>query len=81
MGNLAPPLKSDAFSVGAILYQLLLNGERKLFNGNNREVMISLNKECDIDKCIGSTLDSINPYARDLLLDLLTKDPSLRPNA
>jgi len=67
--------KCDMFSIGAIFYMLLTG--RSAFQGSSRSDVLRKNQECKINL----ELRRITFEAKDLLSQLLQKDPSDRPNA
>ena len=70
-------LKSDIFSVGAILYNILTR--RPLFTGKTEGEALYRNKKCNLDPIKKST--SLSMKAKDLLKLLLCEDPEKRPRA
>lgn len=71
-------LKSDVFSVGSILFNALTL--KNLFNGNDYKTVMMRNKECEWDN-LEYRLRVANADARDLVIQLLQKDPAKRPSA
>ena len=77
MEGLGYTCKSDVFSVGSILYNLLTM--KNLFHGKNYEAVMNKNMECNISH-IDYNLRKNSNESRDLVKELLQKDPSKRPN-
>lgn len=71
-------LKTDIFSVGAILFNMLTR--KPLFSGDEYMELMLQNKRCQWDN-IDHRLRHCSLKARDLVTWLLTKDPSKRPTA
>jgi serine/threonine protein kinase len=70
-------LNSDLFSVGAIIYNMVT--QRCLFSGPNTDQSLALNLYCDLDKII-EPLKAAKNEVRELIMALLSADPSTRPN-
>ena len=71
-------LKTDIFSVGGILFNILTL--KNLFQATSQKEMIQMNKECSWNS-LEYRLKGCSPHARDLVIRLLSKDPSFRPSA
>lgn len=71
-------MKSDIFSIGTIMYNLLTN--RNLFKGKNPNETLKLNLECNIAN-VKSHLKSSSLQAIDLVYQLLNKNPAFRYSA
>ncbi|CAG9329514.1 unnamed protein product [Blepharisma stoltei] len=70
--------KADIFSTGIILY-ILLSG-KKPFSGDDKSTILQNNKECKIS-FKGAIWDEVSPAAIDMILDLTSVNPKLRPTA
>ena len=70
--------KSDVFSVGSILYNILTLSN--LFSGKNYTAIMAKNKACNLDN-VNTKMKKCTPEARSLVKMLLVKDPSRRPTA
>lgn len=70
--------KSDIFSVGSILYSVLTM--KNLFSGDTYKEIMDQNRACYLPY-INSDLRQFSAEAKDLLRQLLAKDPSKRPSA
>ena len=70
--------KCDIFAVGSIMYNLISG--RYLFYGNERENVLMLNKQCNLEHT-SKYLTQISNDAKDLLFKLLNKNQEKRLNA
>lgn len=70
--------KSDVFSIGSILYSVITL--RNLFKGTDYKNTLELNRDCKLPDLNGVGKGK-SPEVKDLLAQLLTKDPNKRPNA
>lgn len=68
--------KSDIFSVGSILYNLLTM--KNLFNGRNYQAVMNKNLECNLSH-IDQNLKRCSQEAKDIIKQLLNKEPEKRP--
>ena len=64
--------KSDIFSVGSMLFNLLTL--RNLFTGRDNKAVMAKNYECNLDH-IDTYIRKCSPLARSLLKALISKDP------
>ncbi|TNV86993.1 hypothetical protein FGO68_gene9028 [Halteria grandinella] len=71
--------RSDVFSAGAILYNML--SMKNLFAGNGQEQILQLNLDCKVETTISNNLSLYSPLARNLVKKLLARDPQFRPTA
>lgn len=69
-------LKSDIFSVGSILFNILTL--KNLFCGKNYKAVMIKNQICDLEH-LPYQLRKVSAEAQDLAAKLLNKDPHLRP--
>jgi serine/threonine protein kinase len=72
-------LKSDVFSTGSIMYNLLT--KKTLFYDVDHNKIIRKNYNCDIHATLEADLVSCTKFARDLCMQLLLADPYKRPFA
>jgi serine/threonine protein kinase len=70
--------QADVFSAGVIMYVMLTG--RPLFRGENINEILEKNKNCELD-FPSKYWENISPEAKDLLIQLLKKDPKERLNA
>lgn len=86
-GYIAPELikgrsctsKSDCFSVGAILYNML--ALKNLFSGSTASEILAGNRECAVDGVIAKNLKAYDSVTRNLVKRLLERDPNQRLTA
>eukprot|EP00347_Sterkiella_histriomuscorum_P007269 403349613 len=72
-------LKSDIFSTGCILFNLITG--RQLFEGQNRNELMRNNKYCILPKTFLSDIQNCSADLQFLIRCMLNPDPSKRPSA
>ena len=71
--------KADLFSIGSVFFNLLTG--RYLFNGNSIADLLSKNKRCETSNLGRYLVEEKSALSLDLLLKLLSDDPSHRCSA
>ncbi|TNV86239.1 hypothetical protein FGO68_gene12623 [Halteria grandinella] len=76
-----PTMRSDIFSVGAILYKIVMMKE--LFKGSDLKLAIRKNRDCNLQKADLRLREhrGVSQNCKDLILLLLNKEPLMRPTA
>ena len=71
--------KVDVWSAGTVLYMMLC-GQQPFFHDNHARVVHKITTE-EPNMEAGGCFKDVSPDALELLLKMLTKDPSKRPSA
>lgn len=70
--------KCDIFSLGSIFFNMLTG--RYLFPGTRTSEVLKKNMDCDLD-WLKYFFEDVTPDCKNLILQMLEKDPSKRPSA
>lgn len=72
--NLGYSFKSDLFSLGSVLFNLLTGCY--LFSGQTQDELIAKNRDCDVNSVLLLVAPSLTPLCFDLLTRMLAVDPA-----